>query len=298
MAYALVPVPGPAVPSNALSVAEQLRRSLAELTPSERRVARKLLAVYPASGLGTVAGLAEEASTSSATVVRLVQRLGYAGFPEFQEHLRRELASRRTGPVERLDSANASGGTDVFETMAKGLADVTASILATVPRSELEAAVTLLSETRRRVYLAGGRVSHSLADYLATHLGRMRPGVHLMPRDRMRRHAELLDLTRRDVLVVLDFRRYEAAAVDLATRAREREVRLVVITDILLSPAARHAGVVLPVEVDSPSPFDTSVSTVALLEVLLFATMRALGRTALERMGEWERLAETEIVYE
>jgi len=280
-----------------LSVAEQLRRSLGELAPAERRVARALLAVYPAAGLGTVAGLAEEASTSSATVVRLVQKLGYAGFPEFQETLRCELADRRTGPVERLDTT-ATRGTDVLEPMAKRLADVTASILTTVPRAELDAAVALLADTKRRVYLAGGRVSHSLAEYLTTHLGRMRPGVHLMPRDRMRRHAELLDLRRRDVLVVLDFRRYEAATVDLATRARQRDVRLVVITDVLLSPAARDATVVLPVEVDSPSPFDTSVSSIALLEVLLFATIHALGEPALERMSEWDRLAESEIVYE
>lgn len=281
-----------------LSVGEQLRRSLGDLAPAERRVARALLAVYPAAGLGTVAGLAEDASTSSATVVRLVQKLGYAGFPEFQETLRRELANRRTGPAERLDTATTAGGADVLEPMAKGLADVTASILTTVPRPELDAAVALLADTKRRVYLAGGRVSHSLAEYLTTHLGRMRPGVHLMPRDRTRRHADLLDLGRRDVLVALDFRRYEAGTVDLVARARQRGVRLVVITDVLLSPAARDATVVLPVEVDSPSPFDTSVSSVALLEVLVVATMHALGTSALERMSEWDRLADPDIVYE
>lgn len=267
------------------------------MTPAERRVARALLAVYPASGLGTVAGLAEEASTSSATVVRLVQKLGYTGFPEFQRTLRHELAIRRMGPVERVVSAGIEGA-DVFESMAKGLADATASILATVRRSELESAVALLSDTKRRVFLAGGRVSHSLAEYFATHLGRMRQGVHLMPRDRMRRHAELLDLTRRDVLMILDFRRYETAALDLATRARQRDVRLIVVTDVLLSPAARDATVVLPVEMGSPSPFDTSVPTIALLEVLRFSTLRALGPSALERMSDWDRLAEHEIVRE
>jgi DNA-binding MurR/RpiR family transcriptional regulator len=278
-------------------VAEQLRNSLPSLAPAERRVARALLAVYPAAGLGTVAGLADEASTSSATVVRLVQKLGYAGFPEFQETLRQELASRRSGPLERLDSAVAPGP-DLLGSMAGQLGEVARSIASTVPPAELDAAVALLADSNRRIYVAGGRATHPLAEHLAAHLGRFRRDVHVMPRDRMRRLADLLDVTRRDVVLVLDLRRYEAATVELAAHARRRRAHLILVTDVLLSPAARHATVVLPVEVASPSPFDSLVGAVALSEVLVLATMHAVGPAARARMGELERLAPPDTVAE
>lgn len=271
------------------------------VAPAERRVVRAVLAVYPAAALGTVADLAAAAHTSSATVVRLVQKLGYEGFPDFQAALRGELATRRTGPMERLGGATQAGeddGDDLAGGMAKALAEVVASTATSVPPAELEAAVGLVADPTRRLFLAGGRVSHSLAEYLATHLVRLRPGVQLLERDPMRRRSSLLDLTRRDVLVAFDFRRYEAETVELTRLARARGARVVAVTDLLLSPIAVDATVVLPVEVDSPSPFDTAVGAMALIEVLMAATLRRLGRPAIERMTAWEHLAGGDVLAE
>ena len=64
------------------------------LPRAERRMAMALLRQYPVAGLETVARLAEAAETSGPTVLRLVTRLGYHGFPSFQQAL---LDARRTG---------------------------------------------------------------------------------------------------------------------------------------------------------------------------------------------------------
>src|ERR1700739_2181486 len=78
----------------ARAVSEVLRQNLAGFTPAERKVARELLADYPRAGLETVARLAHRADVSPPSVVRLVTKLGYTGFPDFQEHLRQEVAAR------------------------------------------------------------------------------------------------------------------------------------------------------------------------------------------------------------
>lgn len=285
----------PAAPGRPAIVADQLRDALGTLPPAERRVARTLLAVYPAAGLGTVAGLADEASTSTATVVRLVQKLGYAGFPEFQETLRQELAGRRTGPLGRLDTADAPGP-GLLGSMAAQLGVIAGSVAATVPPAELDAAVELLADTTRRVFLAGGRASHPLAELLGMHLDRLRTGTTVLPRDRARRLGTLIDLGSRDVALVIDLRRYEQPAVELAARVHERRGRLVVVTDTLLSPATRHAAVVLPVVVDGPSPLDTMVAALTLVEVLVLSTMHAIGPPAIQRMQQWEGLVTSETV--
>jgi DNA-binding MurR/RpiR family transcriptional regulator len=72
------------------TVAAKLRDVMPQFTPSERRVARALLANYPVAGLSTVADLAGLASVSSPTVLRLLARLDFTSFAEFQRALRDE----------------------------------------------------------------------------------------------------------------------------------------------------------------------------------------------------------------
>ncbi len=71
-----------------LSIAETIRQSLGELTQSERRPALSLLANYPVPGLEPVAQFARRAGVSGPTILRLVAKLGFAGYPEFQKALR------------------------------------------------------------------------------------------------------------------------------------------------------------------------------------------------------------------
>ena len=65
-----------------------------ELTPAERKVARTLLARYPAAGLESTAALAAAAGTSKPTVLRLLARLGFGSYPDFQD----ACAPRSPGP--------------------------------------------------------------------------------------------------------------------------------------------------------------------------------------------------------
>jgi DNA-binding MurR/RpiR family transcriptional regulator len=265
---------------------------MAELTPSERRVARKLVSEYPVAGLVTVAELAELASTSSATVVRLIQKLGFDGYPDFQSTLRSELSVRHSGPIERLDSLAAQwSGPGILNGISESVAKVAQSTSRTVPEAEFEAAVSLLADPSRHIYLMGGRVTTMLADYLEAHLVRLRPGVTVLPRHAGSQPATLLDLGRRDVLLAFDFRRYERETVDAARRAAKRGTRVVLVTDIMMSPAAAIASIVLPVEVETPSPFDTAAAGLVVVEALALATLRSLGESGVKRMQAWDAMA-------
>jgi DNA-binding MurR/RpiR family transcriptional regulator len=279
------------------SVADQLRRFLPDLTTAERRVARSLLVGYPAIGLGTAAELAELSSTSSATVVRLVQKLGYAGFPDFQVTLRKELSVRRSGPVERL-SGTPSDWPDgsLLVSMATSLSQIAASVIQTVPAAEFDAAVALLADTSRRVHLLGGRVTHQLATYLGQHLTRLRPGISILSRDPADEVTTLLETSKRDVFVVFDVRRYERGTLETTQMAARQGARILVITDIYLSPVAQLGTVVLPIQVQVPSPFDSAVAGLVLAEALATATLKALGDTGVQRMRLWDAMTESRLV--
>src|SRR5437762_5815128 len=94
--------PGPNVMSISLNrVGELVRQRLDSLSPAERRLARVLLASYPIAGLESVARFAERAGVSPPTVTRFIAKLGFRGYPEFQESLRHEVQARLRSPLAR-----------------------------------------------------------------------------------------------------------------------------------------------------------------------------------------------------
>ena len=279
-------------PVPAVALVDRIRRAMPSLTHAERRVARALLAGYPVSGLSTVAELAAASSASSATVVRLVQKLGFDGYPQFQATIRTEFATRTSGPADRLDRAGTGwAATGALARVAAVARDVVASVPESVPESEFAAAVDLLADPRRPVKLVGGRVTGLLAAHLEHHLGRAREGVTLFPDGRRGRHSALLDLHRRDVLVVLDVRRYDPGIAAIAAAAGRRGATVVLLTDTYLSPIASTAQVVLPVRIDAPSPFDSTVGLLVLVDALAAAAVARLGAPAVRRMHAWDALA-------
>ena len=76
------------------TIGERLQRSFDELTRAERQLANSILENYPVSGLGSITTVASNAAVSTPTVVRMVRKLGFAGFPQFQAELRRELEAK------------------------------------------------------------------------------------------------------------------------------------------------------------------------------------------------------------
>jgi DNA-binding MurR/RpiR family transcriptional regulator len=278
---------------HAASVLDRVRRGLPDLTRAERRVARTVIAGYPVSGLGTVADLAASSATSSASVVRLVQRLGFEGYSQFQLAIREELATRASGPADRIRQGNASWAEPGTLTRASAAATRTiASIPETIPESEFEAAVELLCDPSRPVGVVGGRVTGFLGGYLQHHLSRARRQVSAFPVDGRGGYSALLDVGRRHVLVVLDVRRYDRDVASIASAVAGRGATVILLTDLLMSPIASVAQVVLPVRVDAPSPFDTTVALLVLVEALATAAVARLGEGAATRMRQWDALAD------
>src|SRR2546428_745662 len=224
-------------------VGELVRQRLDSLSPAERRLARALLASYPIAGLESVARFAERAGVSPPTVTRFIAKLGFRGYPEFQENLRDEVQARLSSPLERYREEPKR------ESAVKTALDVaTHNLKATIEllsdRDVVET-VELLADVRRRVLVLGGRVSAPLARYLAAQLHLLRPGIGLVDAERSAPAQQLIDMRRTDLLVVFDYRRYQPDTIDCARVAAARGCDVGLFTDPWLSPALACARQVL-----------------------------------------------------
>lgn len=269
-------------------VGEVVRQRLDTLSPAERRLARVLLASYPIAGLESVARFAERAGVSPPTVTRFITKLGFRGYPEFQENLRHEVQARLSSPLERYR------GDPTRESAVKTALDVSKhnleATLALLSDRDLDEAISLLADVRRRVLVLGGRVSAPLARYLAGQLHLLRPGIDLVDTERSAPAQQLIDMRKTDVLVVFDYRRYQTDTIESARLAAARGCDVVLFTDQWLSPASAFSRQVLVTSVETVGPFDSLVGAMAVVEALVAAVLAKLGAKAEARMQNLERL--------
>ena len=174
--------------------------------------------------------------------------------------------------------------------------DCAEQTLAQLPASTLEAAVALLADTRRAVYLHGGRFSHLLALHLAAHLEQLRPGVKALDDPGGRDLGVMLELSRTDVLVLFDYHRYQRSAAELAARVHRAGAAVLLITDDLACPVAPEAEVVLAASSTVGTTYQSMAAGFLLTELLIPLVMDAIGEPARTRMALWEEQRRAELL--
>ncbi|WP_205191166.1 MurR/RpiR family transcriptional regulator [Burkholderia sp. LMG 13014] len=275
-------------------VADRLRHALDSLSPAERKLARVLLGNYPVAGLETVAQFASRADVSGPTVLRLVTKLGFTTYPEFQQALRDELENRLQSPILSPPEIQADLN-DPLVQMSEAMARNLKETLSELPRATFEAVVSLLADPRRSIYVLGGRFGHTLAVYLSTRLHMLRKNVRLVSGQSSTWPETLLDMGSKDVLVVFDARRYQQDIQEFSEAAAALGSPIVLFTDQWLSPIANVAAHTLIMRVEMPTRWDTTVPSLALLECLLATITDRHWDDARERLERLEALRPSSI---
>jgi DNA-binding MurR/RpiR family transcriptional regulator len=259
------------------------------MTPAERRVARTLLATYPTAGLESLPQLAESAGVTGPTVLRFVRKIGFDGYPDFQRSLRREVQARTEGLPSLYRTKGAGQGDDVFRQSREAFTRaLDATLAASSLEEELADVVGMLADRKRRVWFVGGRFSQLVANYLCMQLRMLRPGCALVEEAPQRRVLDSLEISRRDVLCLFDYRRYQQDTIAAGKVAADRGAVVVVFTDPWLSPAVEYGRHVLISHADSASPFDSLLGAFALVELIAAKVVVSLGEAGRSRVGELE----------
>jgi DNA-binding MurR/RpiR family transcriptional regulator len=274
------------------TIAEKLRLRAGELTATERKLMAALFANYPMAGLSSITDFAGDAGVSTPSVLRLAKKLGYKGFPAFQDALRKELSAQLQNPLTKHAKwADKAPDTHILNRFATAAIDNLSGSLKLMDHRAFDAIVHLLADRKRKITIAGGRITHALADYLATHLKMARPSVHLLTTSPNHWPQALLDLEQGDVLVIFDIRRYDAQMLEFAASAKERGVIPVLITDQWISPIARLAVHSLPLRIEAPSSWDSNIVPLFVVEALIAATVNSSWPKTQARIQTLETIA-------
>jgi DNA-binding MurR/RpiR family transcriptional regulator len=271
------------------TIAESIRLAFDSLTRAERQLANTIVENYPVSGLGSITQVAEKSGVSSPTIVRMVKKLGFKGFPEFQTELRRELEAKIAGPIAKHDTwAQKAPDSHILNRFAEAVIGNIRQSLGQIETETFDATCNLLSNTRYPLYIVGGRITRALADYLFLHMQVIRRGVtHIQPISNSWPHY-FLDIQQGDVLVIFDIRRYENSTLKLAEIAHERGAQIILFTDQWRSPVEKYSKYCFSAKIVVPSAWDSTVELLLLVETFVAAVQELTWPETRGRMEDLE----------
>lgn len=270
------------------NVAELVAERMDAMPAGERRAARTLIANYPVAGLKTVADFSQLAGVSSPTILRFVARLGFQNYAEFQSALQDELAAQAQSPLSRqtVPRGHVSETSPLLSATLGNIRETFAHMSA----KQIAEIVTLLADARAKTLLVGGRFTDPLARYMGAHLAIVRPNIFHLGGQESTWRDRLVDMGKRDVLVIFDIRRYQDSLIRFAEKAHQRGVQIVLFTDQWLSPIARFARHVVAGRTAVPSPWDSSAALFVMCETLIRDVTDMLKDESAQRMNAMEKL--------
>ena len=205
---------------------------------------------------------------------------------------RRRSRRSSSSPLAKTQAvpARGDGRQRPNEGFAKAVADNVLGTFRYLPVTEMEAVGATLADPRRPLHILGGRFTDPLARYMTAHLRILRPNVSHLEGQPDNWRDQLIDMNGRDVLFLIDIRRYQSDLGQLAEVAAKRRVTTIVLTDQWLSPAARLARHVLPARVSVPSAWDSNAALLAVIEALIADVMQRRWGESRDRMAAIEAL--------
>ncbi|GGE43250.1 MurR/RpiR family transcriptional regulator [Actibacterium pelagium] len=271
-----------------MTVSARLIEHRDEMTPSERQLLNTLLDDYPIVGLGSITELASAAGVSTTTVARMLQKTGYDGFPQFQSALRAELKQMISDPIAKRNVWKTDLPEEhILNRYSRQGIENQQRTLGDVDPEDFDSLCSLLSDPNRTIFIAGGRITGTVAHYLYLHLQMIRPQVRLVASGGSWPH-DLLDLQPGDVLLAYDVRRYENGTLQMAQMCHEKGADVLLFTDQWRSPIHRLAKHTFASRIDVPSAWDSCLPLLMLTECTIAAVQEILWETVKARTDALE----------
>jgi DNA-binding MurR/RpiR family transcriptional regulator len=251
------------------TLSSYIRDRFDEFSRSQKDVAQYIVDHLDEAAFQTAEALARRANTSSSTVVRFSQALGFEGFPELQQAAREEYRRRAphgggatAAPLFSLDqndyeSALAADHVNVEETARR------------TSRSDVDAAVEQVANAER-ILIAGTDQMAFFASYLRHLLMLLDLRAELVASPSQEALGRLSRIDEQTLVVGLSAGRPHPLVLRTMKLARHRKAPSIAITDATLSEIAKLAQVTIYYSSNTPAFVRSHVGLLSIVQALAF----------------------------
>jgi DNA-binding MurR/RpiR family transcriptional regulator len=271
MKQSSTPTASPPPASGHQALSGYIRARFDEFSRSQKDVAQYIVDHLDEAAFQTAEELARRANTSSSTVVRFSQALGFEGFPELQQAARDEYRRRPPGAVDAIAAAAPLFSLDHTEFEAALAADhVNVEDTAhKLSRSDVEAAVDAIVSAEK-VLIAGTDQMAFFASYLRHLLMLLDLRVDVVASPSQEALSRLGRIDSGTLVIGLSAGRPHPLVVRAMKLARHRKAHTAAITDATLSEVAKLAQIKLYYSSNSPAYVRSHTALLSVIQALAY----------------------------
>jgi len=240
--------------------------------------------------LMSVRALAEKLQTDPATVMRIVQGLGFDSYKDFKAYLH-ELSIANVTSLQGMQAA-VSGDSSSISEARKALEQDMNNLHALRNTLDMQRLASIVERMHRAraILVLGGDMAIALVEFIDYKLTLLGLPVVTATTPGKTVHAAR-NLGKRDLVIAVSFRRGLRQTVEGLQRARANGAFCIGITDTFVSPIARFANVsfLTPVEAPFSNSYVAPISFINVLFTLCAHYRRARTLAILKKVDQEQR---------
>ncbi|HOG62630.1 MAG TPA: MurR/RpiR family transcriptional regulator [Sedimentibacter sp.] len=275
-----------------------IKKNFHKFSRGQKLIAQFIIDHYDKAAFMTAAKIAETVDVSESTVVRFASALGYSGYPEMQKALQVLIKNKLT-TVQRIslnDDVN-----DKLKLHKRNLKNEMNNLRYLYDHFDMEAldkATELILEADR-VFVLGLRTSSTLSNYLGFYLDVILNNAKVLNNSGVNSlYEEIIRIKEDDLLIIISYPRYSRTTLDAARFVKERNTKIVAITDTEESPAYELADVSLLSKSNIVSFVDSLVVPMAMINQLIINISLREKEEIVEYFNTLERLWDHNSIYQ
>jgi DNA-binding MurR/RpiR family transcriptional regulator len=259
------------------SLSKYIQARFDECSRSQKDVAQYIVDHLDEAAFQTAEELARRANTSSSTVVRFSQALGFEGFPELQAAAREEY--RRVNAKAGKENGAGAGGSSSAPLFSLDQNEFEASLAADhlnvedtarkVSRSSVDALIEAIVEAEK-VLVAGTDQMAFFASYLRHLLMLLDLRVDVVASPSQEALSRLGRIDGSTLVIGLSAGRPHPLVVRAMKLARHRQAQTAAITDATLSEVAKLAQIKLYYSSNSPAYVRSHSALLSVIQALAY----------------------------
>ena len=245
-------------------IKNRIQNNYDSLSKNHKKLADYFLDNFDSIPFLSVQQISDATLLSVASVVRFAQKIGFKGYQQMKEEIGlnlQELINKKE--FFSLIDATKNLKEDHFTLVAnQEIKNITATVNLN-DRKNFDKAIKLILNSGR-VYSMGLGISYLLAEILSYQLCQIAVNTSCFTHSHSSFLEQILYLSKNDTLIALSFPPYSKETIEAAKFAKEKQIKVIAITNKTSAPISRFSDIQLIVQSDNML-FTNSFSAISVL---------------------------------